>query len=544
MERTLGLIEAPNYLFLIFIFVPVLIFGGYRAFHDKRRKHLPPQVPGWPIINNTLQHRVDNAPPLLQKWAREHGEIFRTRAGATDFIWLNSMSSVKELYDKRSAIYSSRQPMPMACDTASQGKRMVYLPYGKDWRKSRTIFHKVLTEKMAEDYSVIQKFEAKQLSVDLLDNPKDFYMHNRRYTASVIFQITYGWRIEKWNNEDVKKMHEVLARFIAVRRPGAFLVDNFPVLAKNPIFNLLSNWKSIGRQYHNLDNAIFMDFWNRMKKSVDDGTAPHSFAKTLLNSYEKNGLTENEAAWICGGLLEAGSETTGATLNNCIMMLLSNRDAIRQAHEEIDRIVGKGRLPTYQDEPNLPFIRGIIKETLRMRPIGKFGNNHYLTKDDWYNGYFIPKGSTVMANWWAIHYDPEVYPEPEKFLPERWKHYPYGAAAAAVLPDGNKRDHISYGGGRRICAGIHLAEKSLFINVARLLWGFDIDFAKDANGDVIPLDFTTAGFLQGSGSIPKPYQCSILPRSKRHGELMRQEWREAQDKGIDFSHIKWNIGDE
>lgn len=93
-------------------------------------------------------------------------------------------------------------------------------------------------------------------------------------------------------------MHEVLARFIAVRRPGAFLVDNFPVLAKNPIFNLLSNWKSIGRQYHDLDNAIFMEFWNRMKKSVDDGTAPHSFAKTLLNSYEKNGLTENEAAWI------------------------------------------------------------------------------------------------------------------------------------------------------------------------------------------------------------------------------------------------------
>lgn len=119
MERTLSLIAALNYLLLIFIIVPVLIFGAYRAFYDKRRKHLPPQVPGWPIINNTLQHRVDNAPPLLQKWAREHGEIFRTRAGATDFIWLNSMSSVKELYDKRSAIYSSRQPMPMACDTAS-----------------------------------------------------------------------------------------------------------------------------------------------------------------------------------------------------------------------------------------------------------------------------------------------------------------------------------------------------------------------------------------------------------------------------------------
>lgn len=58
---------------------------------------------------------------------------------------------------------------------------------------------------MAEDYSVIQDFEAKQLSVDLLDNPKDFYMANRRYTASVIFQITYGWRIENCTSERGKE---------------------------------------------------------------------------------------------------------------------------------------------------------------------------------------------------------------------------------------------------------------------------------------------------------------------------------------------------
>ena len=50
---------------------------------------------------------------------------------------------------------------------------------------------------MADDYSVIQIFEAKQLSIDLLNNPKDFYMHNRRYAASVIMQVTYGWRIPK-----------------------------------------------------------------------------------------------------------------------------------------------------------------------------------------------------------------------------------------------------------------------------------------------------------------------------------------------------------
>ncbi|KAF1964081.1 hypothetical protein BU23DRAFT_562243 [Bimuria novae-zelandiae CBS 107.79] len=82
-----------------------------------------------------------------------------------------------------------------------------------------------------------------------------------------------------------------------------------------------------------------------------------------------------------------------------------------------------------------------------MRPINKFGNNHFNIKDDWYNGYFIPKESILMANWWHIQYSPEYYPEnPERFLPERWINYPHSAAKAVALPDGTQRDHLTYGG--------------------------------------------------------------------------------------------------
>ena len=111
-------------------------------------------------------------------------------------------------------------------------------------------------------------------------------------------------------------------------------------------------------------------------------------------------------------MIEAGSETTSAMLNNAIIGLLSNPLTIKAAHEELDRVVGSDRTPNFDDEANLPYIRGIIKELLRWRPINKFGNNHYVTQDDWYNGYFIPKDSVIMANWWAIHYDEKYYPDP------------------------------------------------------------------------------------------------------------------------------------
>lgn len=221
--------------------------------------------------------------------------------------------------------------------------------------------------------------------------------------------------------------------------------------------------------------------------------------------------------------------------------MLSSPDCVRRAHEELDRVVGPDRTPTFNDEPNLPYIRGMIKETLRMRPINKFGNNHYTIEDDWYNGFFIPKGTIVMANWWSIHYDERYYPQPDKFLPERWLHYPHSAAKAAALPDGNERDHLTYGGGRRICAGIHLAEKSLFINVARILWGFNVGLAHDDWGRPIELDFSTKSLQSGSSSVTKPFRCEINARSPRHERMMREEWQTAQAKGIDFSHIRWTV---
>jgi cytochrome P450 len=125
---------------------------------------------------------------------------------------------------------------------------------------------------------------------------------------------------------------------------------------------------------------------------------------------------------LSGAMIEAGSETTSAMLNNAIIGLLSNPSTIDAAHEELDRVVGSDRPPNFDDEKDLPYIRGIIKvryhltqltqELLRWRPINKFGNNHCVTQDDWYNGFFIPKGSVIMANWWAIHYDERYYSDP------------------------------------------------------------------------------------------------------------------------------------
>ena len=115
-----------------------------------------------------------------------------------------------------------------------------------------------------------------------------------------------------------------------------------------------------------------------------------------------------------------------------------------------------------------------------------------------------------MINWWGIHYDPHRFPEPHLFKPERFINHTLSAGEEALLADPYQRSHFGFGGGRRICPGMHLAERGMFLNIARMLWAFDIDFKRDAKGDRIPVDFTLLGTIDGSNTTPKPFACGTF----------------------------------
>jgi hypothetical protein len=115
----------------------------YVVKRDARRKHMPPLVSGPPIIHQSFQHLDPEFPWKLVKWAEEYGPIYRTKAASTNFVWLGSPQIFKEIIDRRSAIYSSRQPLPMSFETASGGRRVTLMPKGDKWRTLRTIMHRV-----------------------------------------------------------------------------------------------------------------------------------------------------------------------------------------------------------------------------------------------------------------------------------------------------------------------------------------------------------------------------------------------------------------
>lgn len=120
----------------------------------------------------------------------------------------------------------------------------------------------------------------------------------------------------------------------------------------------------------------------------------------LVKAQEQEGFSDDLAGYISGSLLEAGSDTTAATIIAFVQAMVLYPEVQKRAQEEIERVVGPNRLPTMEDEPYLPFTRGIVKESLRWMPTNILGVPHAVTKDDEYMGFKIPKGAGVVNNVW------------------------------------------------------------------------------------------------------------------------------------------------
>ena len=239
-------------------------------------------------------------------------------------------------------------------------------------------------------------------------------------------------------------------------------------------------------------------------------------------------------------MIEAGSETTSATLNSAIKYLAAFPKTQQAAHEELLRVIGEKRSPTFDNEASLPYIRAIVKEILRIRPITTMGSPHYTTADVIYKDMFIPKDTIVSLGQYAIHYDPTRWENPETFEPARYLNYPLTAGAYASRADANERDHFSFGAGRRICPGIHLTENSLFITLAKILWAFEIRPPLGADGTEESVDVSDEAYAPGMNTLPNPYKIRFIPRSPQVERTLRAEWEKARVEGFLLGNVRVN----
>ncbi|KIW14361.1 hypothetical protein PV08_07143 [Exophiala spinifera] len=508
----------------------ILVYSALQRKKPPKSLRLVPGPRGLPILGNL--HQLPPYPQQsLQRWAREYGDMFQIRMGWENWIFLNDPAVVKELLDKQSAVTSGRAPSPVASDIISGGKRFLFMSYTPEWRKLRTIVHKLLTPKASALFKPSQELEARQLIYDIHEDQarndqESFYMHCRRYSTSVIMTSTYGRRVPQWDCEDVREVYTVMNEFSEHAAPGAYLAEMIPPLAKIPV--PLQWWRGRALKCYHRQLNIWWKYWTTLKQQIADKTAPECFVKQYVaTEYEKEGIDEEQSAFLAGSMIEAGSETTSSALNSAIKYLAAFPGAQARAHEEITRVVGDSRSPGFDDEDNLPFLRATVKEVLRIRPVTNIGTPHYTTADIVYKDFFIPKNTVLSINQYAIHFDQRRYDEPEKFKPERYLDHPLKAGAYIAHPDPYARDHFGFGAGRRGCPGLHLAENSLFITLAKILWAFEIKPALGPDGKEEVVDVSDAAYEDGSNTVPRKYKVRFVMRNEKREMVLKEEWDET-----------------
>lgn len=510
-------------------------------------KRMPPGPQPLPFIGNKFDIPAKYPWIQFQEWSRKYGPIFTIWLGRRPTVIISDPNVAVELLEKRSHKYSSRPRFVAMGEIYSDMSSILVQPYGKEWSVRRKAMHSVLTQKALQQYKPVQEAEAVRLCHMLLENPGDFESLLDRFTSSIVFTIAYGHRIDSMQSPIIRQRLKLMHIQASLNVPGRYLAESFPILARIP--DALAPWKREIKSWGEEERQANAQLLDYVREDIENAKKPggppvsNSLAKQLLEQRAADPaafalLRERDFATLPASVFGAGADTTASTLCSAILAIVTHPEVLPAAHAELDAVVGSDRLPSYTDEPSLPYIRALAKEALRWRPVAVLGGTpHASTEDDQYLGYYIPCGTNILGNSWAINLNETYYPEPDHFNPLRFLDVPVTSLSylpskyvASFTPRGypvpsphpSRLGHSSFGWGRRICPGADLASNNLFIALTHLLWAFDIRGAKDTVYD-------TYNYTEGFNIRPKPFKCEILCRSDRHREVLERDFVDAQD---------------
>ncbi|KAF9451141.1 cytochrome P450 [Macrolepiota fuliginosa MF-IS2] len=448
-------------------------------------------------------------------------KIMYLEAFGKSIVIINDAWVAKELLEKRSALYSSRPHVTMLRDVIGANEYFAMMPYGDEWRNHRRLFQQYFSPKtLSRDQERIREFVRKALLPNLYQNPRHVCDHVHGCMGGLSLSLTYGLPVLRNRDPLIQQSEETFTASTSAVSPGRFLVSIVPMLKYVPEWAPGATFKTIGRQIAEQLTLLKEGPYLNTLKRMDDGTAPVSFVATSLEKYRDAPDLEYQALLIkqtAAQIFGAVSETTVTTTMTFILAMLNYPEIQRQAQEEVDSVVGLDRLPDFSDQLRLPYLSAVIKEVLRWNPTVPMSLPHMTTEEDVYEGYYIPKGCTIMSNTYAILHDEEIFLNPKEFNPNRF------------VKDGVLLDVIldptviaTFGFGRRICPGAHIALSTLYLTCASILSLFDISPALDADGksiEVVP-EFAAASLV----SEPLPFECKFTPRQGKDVEGLLQEY--------------------
>ncbi|XP_041928471.1 cytochrome P450 1B1-like [Alosa sapidissima] len=474
-----------------------------------RNLRLKRRLPGpfaWPVVGNAMQ--LGQMPHItFSKLAKKYGNVYQIRLGCNDIVVLNGDYAIRQALIQHSTEFAGR-PNFASFQTISGGKSMVFSSYSKQWKMHRKVSHSTLRAFSSANSQTKKAFEqhvageAMELVQSFLRLSRDgrYFNPSHEFTvaaANIICALCFGKRYGH-DDPEFRTLLSRVEKFGETVGAGS-LVDVMPWLQSfpNPVRSVYQNFKNINEEFFAYVKSKVIQHRNTFNPEVTRDISDaiiniieHGKDSTLTKDYVEGTVTD---------LVGAGQDTVSTALNWIVLLLVKYPHHQTKLQEQIDKVVGRDRLPSIEDKSSLACLDAFMYETMRYTSFVPLTIPHSTTTDVTFEGLHIPKDTVVFINQWSVNHDPQKWKDPHVFNPSRF-----------LDADGNLDRDLTgsvmiFSTGKRRCIGDQIAKVEVFLFSAILLHQctFERNPAQALTMDcsygltLKPLQFTITAKLRG-----------------------------------------------
>nr|ALG05121.1 cytochrome P450 [Sinopodophyllum hexandrum] len=464
---------------------------------SKDKAPLPPGPRGLPIVGN-LPFLDPELHSYFAKLAEKYGPVIKVRLGSKLCIVFSSPAVAKEVLKDYDATFADRDQSAMGLALSYGGVDLGVAPYGDHWRMLRKLCVKELINhtRLTALYD-LRRREARRMINRIytkIGSPLSLNEEILLTTFNFITNMMWGGTLEKEEMSRLTTEFRLVVHEMIDLMGKPNISDYFPALAPFDLQGLEPKMKKNVIWFE----KIFQQVIDRRREMESQGEGQEKegkdFLQILLQLIEQGDqktpftLTHLKALFL--DLILAGTKTTATAVEWAVSELIKQPVLMKKAKQELDEVVGMNNIVEESHLPKLQYIEAVMKEVLRLHPPGTLLLPRTPKESCIIGGYMIPKGAMVFVNVWAIQRNPEYWVDPLEFRPERFLNSTWDL-------NGSDLRYFPFGSGRRMCAGVPLAERQTSYLLASLLHSFDWELPEGEK-----LDLTEAFGMEMTKKIP------------------------------------------
>ncbi|KAM3327157.1 hypothetical protein P3S67_002283 [Capsicum chacoense] len=469
----LNLAKEKEMIMVFILLVTSLIVLNYLIHLAKkgRKNFMPPGPLGLPFIGNL--HQFDSLTPHLYFWklSQKYGKIFSLKIGSTSMVVISSAKLAKEVLKTQDLAFCSRPSLLGQQKLSYNGQDIGFAPYNDYWREIRKIcvVH-LFSLKKVQHFNPIRIDEVSKLINKISEQASASQVSNLSnivisLTSTIVCRVAFGIRFDDEAHEK-RRFDEILA-VTQEMSAGFFFSDYFPLCGW--LDKLFGNISKLEKNFKDLD-----EFYEELIEQHLNPNRPNSMEGDIIDILlqlrkEKStpiDLTLDNIKAILMDVFVAGTDTSAITVIWAMTTLIKNPTVMKKVQEEIRKSIGNKGIVNEDDVQNMSYLRAVIKETLRLYPPAPLLLPRESMEKSVLEGYEIPPKTIVHVNAWAIARDPEIWDNPEEFIPERFLN-------SNIDFKGQDFELLPFGAGRRGCPGIALGVATVDLVLSNLLYAFD-----------------------------------------------------------------------